>query len=334
MSDETILSSVVVQSLAGKSLQDYLSSRFRYHSRDDWSSIIRRGKVTVNGKESLPETVLVKGDKVAYTAILKEPPVERNITIIHEEESFIVASKPGNLPSHADGNYIKNTFVYILNEMLRPRGYAVPVKLVHRLDRETSGLMVAAIDPAAHRDLARQFEAGEVKKEYIAVARGRAAGDFFEVSGVITRDMDSSISIRRKLEPDRASACGKSVTRFEVIERCGNYTILRCIPLTGRTNQIRVHLAHAGYPIAGDKLYGRTDAEFLEFVNSVRSGNYDPLPWQDAPRQLLHANRLEFLHPFNKSTLRFEAPVPDDMLAWKNTADCCLKEHSIFRRVL
>ena len=313
MPEETTLSSRISSSHAGQRLIDFLSSRFKYHTGEAWIGNIHRGSVTVNGAASEPDYILKKNDTVAYTVVLREPPVDPTIKIIHEEDSFLVAHKPGNLPSHADGNFIKNTFIYILRGSMAARGYHGPVKLVHRLDRETSGIMVVGKTDDAHRNLVRQFEEGTVEKEYLAVARGVIAEDTFEVSASIGPDADSSVSIRKKVVPELTPGSRFASTCFEVIERLSGATLLRCMPATGRTNQIRVHLAHVGHPLVGDKLYGRTDDQFLEFVRRAREGKFDPLPWMEAPRHLLHASRLSFKHPATGKSISFDSPMPDDM---------------------
>ncbi len=313
MTEETTLSSRITQNSAGQRLIDYLCGRFKYHGRDRWIEIITEGHVTVNGASSDPGYALKKNDTLSYTVVLREPPVDSAIAIIHEEESFLVAVKPGNLPSHADGNFIKNTFIYILRQRMAGGGYSGPVKLAHRLDRETSGIMVVGKSDRAHRNLVKQFEEGTVEKEYLAVARGAVAEDTFYVGGAIGPDEGSSISIRKKVVPEGTPGSRPAFTRFEVIERFAAATLLRCLPATGRTNQIRVHLDHAGYPLIGDKLYGRNDEQFLEFVRRARAGLFDPLPWMEAPRHLLHASRLTFSHPATGEPLSFSSPMPDDM---------------------
>lgn len=316
MPEKTTLSSRIPASHAGTPLIDYLCGRFKYHTRAEWEEKIREGSVLVNGAAAAPGYLFRKGDTVSYTVELREPPVDRAITILREEESFIAACKPGNLPSHADGNFIKNTFIYILRERMKAAGYGGPVKLVHRLDRETSGIIVVAKTDDAHRALTRQFEKGSVEKEYLAVARGVIAADSFEVGGAIARDPASTVSIRRRVVPEGTPGSRPASTRFEVIERLADATLVRCRPATGRTNQIRIHLAHSGHPLAGDKLYGRTDDQFLEFVRNARAGIFGILPWMDAPRHLLHASRLAFDHPVAGERLTIECPMPGDMLAY------------------
>ncbi|MFH0975390.1 MAG: RluA family pseudouridine synthase [Spirochaetota bacterium] len=314
MPEPTTLSSVINKNNAGARLIDFLSSRFRYHTIEKWEEIINAQDVKVNGSASLPDYILKNKDIVSYTVILNEPPVDSNIKIIHNEDSFLVAFKPGNLPSHADGNFIKHTFSYLIKKMMSDKGYDGYLKLAHRLDRETSGLLVVAKSKDANRALARQFEAHAVEKEYIAIVRGSIQDASFEADGAIAPDPESSVSIRKRVVPAGTPNAQASLTRFEVIERLTDYTVVRCLPATGRTNQIRVHLAHIGHPLAGDKLYGRSDAEFLEFVRAARRGSFEMLPWMDAPRHMLHASSIAFKHPVTGERVQFLCPVPEDMM--------------------
>src|SRR5678809_121200 len=159
--------------MAGQTLIDYLAIRFGYKPRLEWETQIRNGKVFVNQVVAKGGDVLRKGDLVAYEVILNEPPVDQDIRILHDEPTFVVALKTGQLPSHADGNLIRNTLISLLTELMERDGWEGLVRLVHRLDRETSGVMVVAKDKVAHANLMRQFVAGSVAKEYLAVAKGR-----------------------------------------------------------------------------------------------------------------------------------------------------------------
>ncbi|HTA77376.1 MAG TPA: RluA family pseudouridine synthase, partial [bacterium] len=313
MQDETTLQSKVPPAQEGKSLLDYISERFRYQGRETWKKLIIDGKVTLNEKSASPDQPLKSKDIIAYSVVLNEPPVDRNIRIIHNEESFLVAYKPGNLPSHADGNFIKNTFIYILSGLLKEQGFNGSLNLVHRLDRETSGLMVVSKNKTAHQKLIQQFETGLVAKEYLAITRGLIPEDQFEVSGAIGRDTDSQVSVRQKVVSDDIPFAKKSSTRFEVVSRLSNSTLVRCLPKTGRTNQIRIHLASIGHSLVGDKLYGRSDDEFLAFVHHVKSGG--DAAWTghiETPRQMLHASQLSFLHPETAQKVTFTVELPED----------------------
>lgn len=314
MPDETILQSKVPPHHAGQTLSGYLAARFRYQTKDAWDRLITQGKVKVNGRAASPGQILREGDRVAYAVVLREPPVDKDILILHEEETFLVAVKPGQLPSHADGNFIKNTFIFLIAEALKGRGWKGDVRLVHRLDRETSGLLVVAKERAAHLNLVRQFEEGRVGKEYLAVARGKVEWESLEVKGAIGRDPASQISVRQKVLLEGDPFAKPSLTLFEKVRDLENASLLRCLPKTGRTNQIRVHLDSIGHSLVGDKLYGRTDEEFLEFVRHVKAGGDPSFPGRsDAPRHLLHASKLAFTHPVTGRDLSFEAPLPPDM---------------------
>jgi len=311
---ESVLESRVPQLAAGKTLLDYLALRFRYQTRAGWEERIASGAVTVNGARARPGRALSQGDRVSYSVVLKEPPVDADIKIVHAEPAFAVAIKPGQLPSHADGNFIKNTFIHLISGMLKTAVAGEDIRLVHRLDRETSGLMVVARNKMAHADLMRQFAAGGVEKEYLAVAKGRIGREKFKVEGLIGRDPASTVSVRHALVPAGTPRAKHSCTEFIRVRELTDATLVRCLPRTGRTNQIRVHLAHIGHPVVGDKLYGKTDEEFLAFVRHVRAGGDPGFPGRaETPRHLLHASRLAFDHPETGRRSIFEAPMPDDM---------------------
>lgn len=314
MTNETVLRSKVPHDKVGFSLLDYLSTRFRYQTAENWEKLILQGKVTVNGKSAKPKQALGKGAIVSYSVVLKEPWVDTNIQIAHEEETFLIAFKPGQLPSHSDGNYIKNTFIHLLNEHLSAKGWNGKAHLVHRLDRETSGIMVVAKEKKALANLVQQFEKGTVEKEYLAIIKGIPPGENWEISGALANDSESRISIRQKVVPETTPGSKPALTRFRKLKAVGPYTLIECLPKTGRTNQIRVHLASTNNPILGDKLYGRTDDQFLDFVHSVKKGtNPSDLPDLEAPRQFLHASRITFSHPLTAQRLSFTAPLPQDM---------------------
>jgi RluA family pseudouridine synthase len=314
MATETILQSKVPPAFHGQSLLDYLSGRFAYQSRETWMALIRKGKVRVNGQKSAPQQPVHRGNVVSYSAALQEPEVDSNISILHEEETFLVASKSGNIPCHSDGQFITHTFVHALKEKKKDQGYEGFLGLAHRLDRETSGILLVAKTQDVLKVLAGAFERGEVEKQYLAWVRGLVVEETLERNDPIGRDPNSTVSIRRKALDPGAPDSLPAHTKFEVMERRGDRTLLRCLPLTGRTHQIRVHLEAAGYPVIGDKLYGRTDKEYIDFVN--RSKENLPVDWTPifgAQRQLLHAHHLGFIHPLTGKMVSYEAPIPPDM---------------------
>jgi RluA family pseudouridine synthase len=304
------LSSKVPSDFKGKSLLDYLSGRYAYKKREEWRLEISAGKVTLNGQKAAPETLVKRGDVSAYTSIHLEPWVNKDVRVLQEDEFLLFADKPAPLPAHADGVFIRHTLIWLLRE-LRPD---TELFLGHRLDRETSGVTVLAKSSVILSALMPLFQNGKVKKRYLAVTRGQSEKDEFEVSGGMGPDPESVISIRQKMFPADTPNTKKSRTLFKVIQRLRGHTLMECVPLTGRTNQIRVHLADAGLPLAGDKLYGRTDKEFLDFLSFVKAGGDSRFDGRyESPRHLLHAASLEFEHPITGQQLLVEAALPEDM---------------------
>jgi RluA family pseudouridine synthase len=312
MPDENLvtLQSKVPQEHQGKSLLDYLCLRYPYKKRDEWALEIESGKVSLNGKKASPASKLKKGDVHAYTTLHVEPYVNKDVRILSEDEYLLFLNKPAPLPSHADGTFIRNTLIYVIRQM-RPD---TELFLGHRLDRETSGVNVLAKSSLILSALMPLFEKGKVKKRYIAIARGESEKEEFEVSGGMAPDSKSQISVRWTLYPEGTPNTKSSKTLFKVLKRLKGYTVLECIPLTGRTNQIRVHLAAAGLPLAGDKLYGRSDEEFLDFLKFVKAGGDSRFENRyECERHMLHAACLEFEHPVTQAPLKVEAEMPGDM---------------------
>jgi len=310
MDSAVVLSSKVPPRAAGQALLDYLAGRFRYRSADEWAQSIADGAVTLNGARVEGSAVIARGDTVSFPREAPEPVVEAPIDILHTEADFGVVVKPAGLPCHADGAFVRHTLVHRLCELMGRDA----VRLVHRLDRETSGVMVVAWGRAAARHLGSQFAASTVTKEYEAIVHGAPEEDEFVVNVPIGRKLDSEISLRRVA--GKAEGASPARTAFLVVARGTDRSHVLARPATGRAHQIRVHLEHAGHPIVGDKLYGRSDAEYLEWVAHVKSGGHPA--WGDrlgAPRQLLHASRLAFEHPGTGARMEFSAPPPQDFRA-------------------
>lgn len=305
------LSSRVPATAAGQTLLDWLASRFRYHPRERWQDEIGAGRVRIDGRDAAPGDVLAAGMTVLYCKLHREPVVDRTVRVLHADAALLVVEKPAHLPMHADGPFVRNTLIHLL----RTEHGHPEARIVHRLDRETSGLVVAARASAARRALERQFSAGTVAKHYLAVVRGEVAADFV-CDAAIGHSTTSSIALRRSAAADSKQA-RPARTDFRVLERAPGRTLLECVPATGRTHQIRVHLEHAGFPVLGDKLYGRPDADYLEFVRRMKAGG-DPrdTPAGQPSRQLLHAASLEFEHPDSGERLRFESPSPPEFDRW------------------
>jgi len=300
-----ILRSRVPGNAGGGSLLDYLAARFPYHTRAQWADEILAGRIRVDGGVPLAGQRLRAGAEVAYTRPHAEPFVDDRIGVLHEDADLLVVDKPAHLPMHADGPFVRATLI----NLLRTQRREPELSLVHRLDRETSGVCVVARTAAARAHLPNEFAARGVLKRYLAVVHGHVAGDF-RCDEPIGRARESSVAVRRAvgaaaLAPEPAS------TDFVVVERGHDVTLLRCEPRTGRTHQIRVHLESVGHPIVGDKLYGRTDAEFVAFVRAVKqSGDVRTTVGSGPDRHLLHASSLQFVHPRTNELVTYESPLP------------------------
>ncbi len=297
---------------AGLSVIQYLNQRYRYKDEKQWREELAAGKLTLNEKIAKGTEILAKGDSVAYTTLREEPAVNTDIKILHQDEWFLWVDKPAPLPVHADGAFVRHTLIYVLRERTGSELY-----LGHRLDRETSGVMILAKSRLVLGALMPLFERGEVDKRYLAITRGQPKEDSFDVEGGIKRHDNSTLTMRWKLFPLGTPDTKPSKTKFKVLKRFEKngqpFALVECQPLTGRTNQIRVHAEAAGFPLAGDKLYGRTDQEFLDFIEFVKNGGDSRFGGRlETERHMLHAASLEFEHPITQVPIKVEAEPPQD----------------------
>jgi len=307
---EVTLTSTVGPDYNNKSLLDYLCGRFRYRDRAAWLKELGAGRLTVNGRRAQGHARLRLKDLVSYTAPRNEPEVARDMPVLWEDEHILVVNKPAPLPVHSDGVFITNTAINIL----RQRTGNLGLGLGHRLDRETSGVLVLAKTKPLIAKIMAAFDDSAVEKEYIAVARGNA--DFKEtlLRGGMGPAQGSKLDIRQQVFPQGTPNTKDSATRFLLRENLKGFCVLLCKPLTGRTNQIRVHLEHLKLPIAGDKLYGRTDDFYIDFIKHVKAGGTQDFEGKvEHPRHLLHAWKLGLRHPITGDMMKWEAPMPKDM---------------------
>jgi len=296
---------------AGKRLIDYLVERFRYYSRDDWERRIAEGLVLVGDARSEPDRVLRQGEWIRSVIEIDEPEVDFRHDVLYEDDDLLVVSKSGNIPVHSTGMWIENT---LIEHLRRLRGETL--HLAHRIDRETSGVVILARRKEPLSWLQRAFRNGWVEKEYLAIARGRIERPRFVADGALRKlSHEEYPGPKRVIDP-----AGKpSRTEFEVVRHTGEFTLVRAIPRTGRTHQIRAHLEAAGHPIVGDKLYG-TPREIFE-----RHQAEGMTPEVGAallmPRHALHAAKLALDHPVGRRRMVFEAPLPPDMVEFLDRAD-------------
>ncbi len=300
---------------AGVDLLDFLCGRFTYHCRETWTRHIAEGRVRIDGRAGSPSRILGRGDRVEYQPPeTPEPPVETEFTVIHEDSRLLVVDKPANLPCHPGGRYFRHTLWALLRRE-RPGG---EIALVHRIDRETSGLVLVARTKAAARALGEQMAGGSIRKRYLILVRGRFPDGDVDASGVLVPDPDSPVRKKRRFCPVKGASkpAGDSGGEFcrTLFRREGGSSgrsLVSARPLTGRRHQIRATLLGLGYPVVGDKLYGGDDGVFLRFIEDRMSpGDRRRLI---LPRQALHAAELRLFHPATREPLAFRAPLPLDM---------------------
>jgi len=279
---------------------------------------IREGLVLVNGVRVRP-SYLVTGDDVIRIALPKPPPAEAlpeaiPLAIVYEDASLIVVNKPAGMVTHpAHGNRTGTLVNALLYHTARHAGTlapgADPVRpgIVHRLDKDTSGLLVVAKTEEAHARLAAQFARRTVVREYQAIVWGR----FEKPSGVIEANLGRSASDRKKMA---VVAGGKAaVTEFTVLEQFSYLALLRLKLRTGRTHQIRVHLAHISHPVFGDPTYGGRRIVWGPGTPGQKSVVQRLLGL--IGRQALHARTIGFVHPVTQKQVFFESQIPADMAA-------------------
>jgi 23S rRNA pseudouridine1911/1915/1917 synthase len=303
-------SHIVTDSHTGKRLDMFIQHHEAYSSRNRIQALIRDGLVLVNGKVEKPGYKVKPGDSV--TLELPDRPVREvlpeNIPlhVVFEDDHMVVLNKPPNLVVHpAPGNYtgtLVNALLYHYGS-LPSTGKGTSegagsgrerAGIVHRLDKDTSGVMVVARTEQALRALTRQFKDRVVKKKYLALV----SGVIKKGSGTIEAAIGRHVKERKKISVHTASP-REAVTLFKVKERFKNATLVEVEIKTGRTHQIRVHMAHAGFPVLGDRVYG-----------GPKAARIGPLP---IDRQMLHAESLSLLHPVTGTPLTFSVPPPPDM---------------------
>ena len=279
---------------SGKRLDAYITSIDSEITRTAAQRLIEQGNILVNGEKKKTAYKVSNGDIIT---IEKEEPKEIElkaqnipIDIIYEDDDIIVVNKPKGMVVHpANGNpdgTLVNAIMAICKDSLSGIGGEIRPGIVHRLDKDTSGLLIVAKNDKAHVNMSEQIKNHEVKKTYIALVRGVVK----ENEATIDMPIGRSTSDRKKMAVIKTGR--NAVTHIKVLKRYNKYTLLQVNIETGRTHQIRVHLSHIGYPIVGDYTYSNGKNEF------------------GVVGQCLHAKCLEFKHPITGAEMKLEAPLP------------------------
>lgn len=285
---------IVSQEEKGKRLDTYISSVDTDITRTSAQRLIEDGNILVNGKNAKVSYKIQENDKISVE--IPEPKqIELKaqnipIEIIYEDSDIIVVNKPKGMVVHpANGNpdgTLVNAIMAICKDSLSGIGGEIRPGIVHRIDKDTSGLLIVAKNDNAHVKMSEQIKNHEVKKTYIALVRGV----FKENEATIDMPIGRSPSDRKKMAVNKNGK--NAITHIKVLKRFDKYTLLQVNIETGRTHQIRVHLSHIGYPIVGDYTYSNGKNEF------------------DVIGQCLHAQKLEFKHPITQKDMCLEAELP------------------------
>ena len=285
---------IVSQEEKGKRLDAYISSANTDITRTSAQRLIEDGNILVNGKNVKVSYKIQENDKISVE-IPKPKQIELKaqdipIEIIYEDSDIIVVNKPKGMVVHpANGNpdgTLVNVIMAICKDSLSGIGGEIRPGIVHRIDKDTSGLLIVAKNDNAHVKMSEQIKNHEVKKTYIALVRGV----FKENEATIDMPIGRSTSDRKKMAVNKNGK--NAITHIKVLKRFDKYTLLKVNIETGRTHQIRVHLSHIGYPIVGDYTYSNGKNEF------------------DVIGQCLHAQKLEFKHPITQKDMCLEAELP------------------------
>jgi len=295
----------VEQSLPSERLDVFLRTKFPAVSRGAMQRLIEQGHIRVDGKTVKPTHSPRAGEKIEVHWPEARPaeaqPEEIPLDILFEDKSLIVVNKPAGLVVHPAAGHEEHTLVNALlfhcKGSLSGIGGVARPGIVHRLDKETSGCLVVAKNDETHIALSEQFANRVVKKVYHAIVCGEVPREAGEIHAAIARHPTH----RKRMAVQDDSDGRAAHTSYRVLEKLNHATLVEAQIHTGRTHQIRVHFQHLGHPVVGDDTYGSTKNKRLKEL-----ANYA------APRVLLHAKELSFIHPRTQKTLKFSAPLPDD----------------------
>jgi 23S rRNA pseudouridine1911/1915/1917 synthase len=300
-----------------KRIDSYLTHQIENATRTKVQQAIKVGLVLVNGKE-IKASYLLNPDDVIDITFPRPPRIEAKpenipLEILYEDEYLLVVNKPAGMVTHpAYGNYdgtLVNALLYHCNQLSKINTELRP-GIIHRLDKDTTGLMVIAKSDAAHAFIAKQFTKRTIEREYWAIVWGR----FKEQSGTIDANLGRSKRDRKKVTVTKDGR--HAITEYEVIKQFDFLTLVRLKLKTGRTHQIRVHLAHIGHPVFGDPTYGGRSNTWggLQGKKTHHAVNLLKL----ISRQALHAKTIGFVHPETKEFVKFDSDLPEDMKAVLN----------------
>ncbi|MBK8270151.1 MAG: RluA family pseudouridine synthase [Planctomycetes bacterium] len=312
---------VIAKKLPGRRLDKYLHGRFRKISRTIIQRQIKRGEITVNGKPTKNSYEMEAGDVIDMSFPVPEPyevtPENIPLDIVYEDDYIIAVNKPASMIVHParreQRGTIANALAYYSAKLAKTDDPFRP-GIVHRLDKNTTGIMVVAKTDEVHWRLSLQFERRETEKVYVAVVHGAPTFDEDVIDVPIgqhptVHDRYVATGFAERMGGKFAKKLSKeAVTRYKVLERFSGFSLVELYPKTGRTHQLRIHMSHIRHPIVGDPFYGGRNISLRHATG--RPGDSDEIRWK---RQMLHAHRLRVTHPITNQPLEVTAPLAPDM---------------------
>jgi 23S rRNA pseudouridine1911/1915/1917 synthase len=296
---------VVAREYAGWRADRYVARRIPRLSRTRVQRILKELAFDESGQRIKPNRSLREGERITiFKPPPEEPDVVREFGVVYEDRWLLGVDKPAGLPVHPTARYFRNTLTSLLAERF---GENRPV-LTHRLDSETSGALLCAKDLPTERAFKKMFADRKVTKTYLAVARGLLEPGVGRIEASIGSDPGSPIRV--KMGCDVIGGL-PALTEYQVLRDLGDRCLVELHPRTGRQHQLRVHLAHVGHPIVGDKMYGPDETLFLDYIDDGPTPEI--IERAGFRRQALHAARLDFDHPHTGEPTRIESPLPDDI---------------------
>jgi 23S rRNA pseudouridine1911/1915/1917 synthase len=292
---------------AGWRLDRALAATLPSLSRERLKVLTKAGALSRDGKAVRDPAIKVKGDEL-FTLALPDPepahnePQEIPLPIVYEDEHLLVVDKPAGLVVHpAAGNRdgtLVNALLHHCGGSLSGIGGVARPGIVHRIDKDTSGLLVVAKHDKAHEGLAKQFAAHSIDRRYLAIVSGIPR----QAQGIVDAPLARSPANRKKIAIVAAGRGKRAVTHWKRLDILNDAALVQCSLETGRTHQVRVHMASIGHPLVGDPVYGRGKSGHRKLLNQL-----------DFKRQALHAAHLGFIHPVTKGRLSFDSALPSDM---------------------
>jgi 23S rRNA pseudouridine1911/1915/1917 synthase len=313
----------------GERLDLFLNDRMEWRSRSSIKKLISKGQVALKNRESAVKASLRvrPGDVIGVRIPVPKRDLELSaagadldMDVLHEDRWILAVNKPAGVPVHPAGRLLDRTVITELRRRLHEAEGIDPenVKLCHRLDLETSGVLLVSKDPVTMPRISEQFENRSASKEYLAIVHGEMKQESGEIDLPIGLARKSLINMKRGI---RRVGGQPARTGFRVEERYRGFTLVRLKLFTGRHHQIRVHLSAIGHPIVGDKVYGLDERFFLMYFE----GKLDDEAMERLllPRQALHAQSLTVLHPGLEERVSIEAPLPDDLREFLKGLEKC-----------